>query len=277
MIVISCLLFGLAAFLGSHAALTRSDQLFGKLVPQTLMSQARTELDPKRLQSWQTTWMIMLVLFAIAGWGLRIIPIAAVGALIWLFVPRWLLAWQIHRRRTKLRDQLVGAMQSLANSARAGQSIAQALDALCDETAEPLAGELKQMMAEYHHGVPLPEAILDAKSRLNLDSFSMFASTIVISLQRGGRVTESLEKISRSLRENQRVERKLEAETAGGWRVVLILTLFPILFLAFFYFLHPEGTRLMFQSLIGQLLVVIILALTVASVWWSRKILNIEL
>lgn len=275
--LISSLLIGTTVFLISQTVFTNLHQVFSVLVPQKLMDQALAELEPKQLRTWQVTWIVGLMLLLIVGWTFRILPIAIVVAVIWMLVPRWTLAWQLHRRRTKLRDQLVGAMQALANSARAGQSVSQGLEALCGETPEPLAGELRQMMAEYQLGRPLPDAILDAKERLKLDSFSMFASTIVISLQRGGRVTESLERISRSLRENQRVEQKLESETAGGWRVVLILTLFPFLFLAFFGILHPEGTRLMFQSLIGQGLMITIIALSVVSVWWSRKILNIEL
>jgi len=176
-----------------------------------------------------------------------------------------------------MRDQLVSCTQSLANSARAGQSLSQGLQAVSEETAEPLGAELQRMMAQYQLGRPLAEVLIDTKTRLQIDSFSMFAATIVVSLERGGRVTESLERISRSLRENQRVERKLQAETAGGWKVVLILTLFPFLFLAGFYVLHPSGTLLMFQSWIGQLLTILILGLVVVSVWWSRKILNIEL
>lgn len=275
--MIPSLLLGAAVFLVAQAVIANRNQVFRFLVPEKLMRQACTDLEPKLLRTWQAIWVTGLIVLAILGWGLAVLPIALVVAGIWLLAPKWTLDWQLHRRRTKLRDQLVSATQALANSARAGQSVSQGLKSLCDETPQPLAGELRQMMAEYQLGRPLPDAILDAKQRIKLDSFSMFASTIVISLQQGGRITESLEKISRSLRENQRVEQKLESETAGGWRVVLILTLFPFLFLAFFSVLHPAGTRLMFQSLIGQGLVIIILALSIVSVWWSRKILNIEL
>ncbi len=274
---VTSLLFGVAAFVAVRVLLKRSDQTFHRLVPKDLMKQAVTELPAKHMHSLQRFWTVMLIGLVVTGWVLRILPITTVLVGVWLMVPRWLLAWQLHRRRLKLRDQLVGAMQNLANSARAGQSLAQGLESLSHESPEPLADELRQMMGEYQLGRPLPDTIMDTKQRLQLDSFSLFASTVVISLRQGGRVTESLERISNSLRENQRVERKLDAETAGGWRVVLILTLFPFLFLAGFYVLHPEGTLLMFRSLIGQALIITIIGLVVTSVWWSRKILNIEL
>jgi tight adherence protein B len=277
MAILSSILIGSAAFLLAQFLFGQSGSPFEVLVPASLLEEAKNDLSEETVESYRRTWSFTLIAILVLGWVLSILFIAIVVAALWLLAPRWLLAWKLHQRRTLLRDQLVGSTQALANSARAGQSLAQGLESVSAESDEPLAGELRRLIAEYQLGRPLPDALLEAKQRMRLDSFSMFASTIVVSLQRGGRVTDALERISRSLRENQRIERKLAAETAGGWRVVLILTLFPFLFLAGFYVLHPEGTLLMFQTLIGQCLVVLILVLVVASVWWSRKILNVEL
>lgn len=277
MAILSSILIGIAAFLLAQFLFGKSGSPFEVLVPASLLQEAKNDLSEETVESYRRTWSVTLIAILVLGWVLSILFIAIVVAALWLLAPRWLLAWKLHQRRTLLRDQLVGCTQALANSARAGQSLAQGLESVSTESDEPLASELRRLIAEYQLGRPLPDALLEAKERLRLDSFSMFASTIVVSLQRGGRVTDALERISRSLRENQRIERKLAAETAGGWRVVLILTLFPFLFLAGFYVLHPEGTLLMFQTLIGQCLVVLILVLVVASVWWSRKILNVEL
>lgn len=277
MAIVSTVLVAASAFLLARVLFDVTAAPFDMLVPERRLTQAKSELGSNWVAAASLTWSVGLVVIVFAGWWMAIVPIALLLAVIWLLTPGWILAWKIHRRRLLLRDQLASCTQSLANSARAGQSLAQGLKGVSQESPEPLAGELRQLMAEYDLGRPLPDALLDAKQRLQLDSFSMFASTIVVSLQQGGRVTEALEKISRSLRENQRIERKLDAETAGGWRVVLILTLFPFLFLLGFYVVHPEGTMLMFQSWIGQFLVVVMLLLIVSSVYWSRKILRIEL
>ncbi len=204
-------------------------------------------------------------------------PIAfAVFALL-LLAPRWILQAMIARRQALLRDQLVGGTTALANACRAGLSLAVGLESVSREVPQPIATELQGIVSAYQHGRPLAEAITDTKDRLQLDSFTLFASAICVSLERGGRITESLERIARSLQENQRVERKLEAETASGKRVVWLLAAFPFVFLAGFYVLHPSGTSLVFQTLIGQFILLVVIALVVASVWWSNKILSIEL
>lgn len=235
-------------------------------------------IDPTKYRTYLRWWGVCLIsCLLILGFALNMFPIAIAVMLLVFFAPRWILKAVIARRRQLLRDQMVGGSIALANASRAGLSLAQGLQSVCSETPQPLAAELQKIVNEYEHGRPLVGAIKDAKERLNLDSFTLFASAIQVSLERGGRVTEALERISNSLQENQRVERQLEAETASGRRVVWILGVFPFLFLAGFFFLHPSGTLLVFETLIGQFVLLAVIGLTFVSVWWSNRILSIEL
>jgi tight adherence protein B len=168
------------------------------------------------------------------------------------------------------------ATVALANTSRAGLSLAQGLETVGQETPEPLASELRRIVREYRHGRPLAEAIRAAKERLRIDSFTLFASAILVSLERGGRITDALERISHSLQETQRIERKLEVDTASGKKVVYILTGFPLFFLALSYVMNPAGTATVFQSLLGQVVLLVVIALSYVSFRWSQKILAIE-
>ncbi len=235
-------------------------------------------LDQKHIRFLLRWWGISLVVsFLLLTFVFSMLPIAIAVLILLIFAPRWVLRMMIKRRRTLLRDQLVGGTTALANACRAGLSLAQGLETVSAEVPQPLAAELQRIVSGYQHGQALTEAITATKERLKLDSFTLFASAICVSLQRGGRVTESLERIGSTLQENQRVERKLEAETASGRKVVLLLALFPFVFLGGFYVMHPEGTSLVFQSLIGQFVLLAVIGLVVASVAWSNKILSIEL
>lgn len=235
-------------------------------------------IDPAKYKTYLRWWGICLISsLLVLGFALNMFPIAIAVMLLVFFAPRWILQSVIAGRQRLLRDQMVGGAIALANSSRAGLSLAQGLETVSKETPEPLASELRKIVNEYEHGRPLASAINEAKERLNLDSFTLFASAIQVSLERGGRITDSLERISNSLQENQRVERQLEAETASGRRVVWILGVFPFLFLLGFFFVHPSGTLLVFETLIGQFVLLAVIGLTFVSVWWSNRILSIEL
>ncbi len=235
-------------------------------------------LDPARYRTVLRWWGISLIASVVVfGVVLNMFPIAFAVLLLVFFAPRWILKAVIARRRSLLRDQMVGGAVALANASRAGLSLAQGLAAVSRESPQPLAAELQRIVNEYEHGRPLASAITDAKERLQLDSFTLFASAIKVSLERGSRVTEALERIGYSLQENQRVERQLETETASGRKVVWILAAFPFLFLAGFFVIFPSGTLLVFESLIGQFVILAVIGLTCVSVWWSNRILSIEL
>lgn len=275
--ITSCIYF-FAGVLATLSVKPAWDFIAARFVSDQVDIARSLALSEQRIQSALRLWGVaMLVNFVGVGILLSMMPVAVGLGILLLFVPRWILTWVIRSRRELLRDQMVGCTRSLANSARAGQSLTQALESVASDSPLPLRRELERIVGEYHLGRPMSEALADGRARLKLDSFSLFASSIIVSLQRGGRITEALERICRSLQENQRVERKLAAETASGWRVVLILTAFPFLFLLGFAILHPTGTALMFETLIGQILLLMILGLVVVSLWWSRRILTIEL
>ena len=259
-----------------YALINVWDQATRRILADQFANAQSLSMDGKRAQTYLRLWGFGLVAMVVVGGLLGVLPIAITLAVIMLFAPRWAFSYAIHKRRELLRDQMVGCTQALANSARAGQSLAQGLASVCESSPQPLATELRQIIAEYDHGRPLPETLNEAKDRLRIDSFSMFVSAIVVSLERGGKITQALERISHSLRENQRVEQKLQAETAGGWRVVLILTIFPFLFLGGFWVIYPEGTTMMLSTLLGQFLTIMIVLLVAASVWWSRQILKMD-
>lgn len=276
--LVSTAMFGVAGFIAARSVVGAWDLVSQRFVADLKPMLESLSLDQKQIQHLLRWWGISLVAsFVVLTFVLGMLPIAVAVVLLLVFAPRWVLRWMIRRRRTLLRDQLVGGTTALANACRAGLSLAQGLETVSGEVPQPLAAELQRIVNGYQHGQSLTDAITATKERLNLDSFTLFASAICVSLQRGGRVTESLERIGGTLQENQRVERKLEAETASGRKVVILLALFPFVFLGGFYVMHPEGTLLVFQSLIGQFVLLAVIGLVVASVAWSNRILSIEL
>jgi tight adherence protein B len=234
-------------------------------------------ISPQEVDRYLRIWGLSLLgTFLVLTFVLRMLPLAVVCMYLVYVAPRILLTVIIERRKRLIRDQMVGATVALANTCRAGLSLAQGMLMVANEAPEPLATELRRISGDFEHGRPLAESILDTKQRLNLDSFTLFASAVLVSLDRGGRVTDALDRISHSLQENQRLERKLDSDTASGKAVVWILTLFPLLFLGIVFLMAREQAMMVFQSLIGQLVLAVVLVLVYVSLRWSQRILNLQ-
>jgi tight adherence protein B len=235
-------------------------------------------LNPANLPQLLRFWGVAMAgSFLFIALALGMWPVAFIAVYLVYVAPRIYLHAEIARRTSLLRDQLVGSVTALANATRAGLSLAQGIDNVSAETPEPLATELRKISRDYRGGRPLSASLIDARSRLKLDSFTLFASALLVSLERGGRITEALERISRSLQENQRLERKLEADTQSGKKVVVILAIFPFAFLVMFYFLNPEGTSLLFTTVLGQIVLLVVIVLVYFAVRWAQRILDVDI
>jgi tight adherence protein B len=276
-IIASSTLVFLAVFLACRSGGGVWDDVTARYVSDITPMLDSLSLDHSKLPKYLRIWGISLVAaFVVVAFVLRMPPIALAAVYLVYVSPRIILEFMIRKRRAVLRDQMVTATVALANTSRAGLSLAQGLESIGNETPEPLAAELRRIVHEYRHGRPLAEAIRATKERLKIESFTLFSAAILVCLERGGRITDALDRISHSLQELQRIERKLEVDTASGTKVVYILTVFPLIFLGISYVTNPEGTETLMHSIWGQLIMLLVIALTYFSFRWSQKILSIE-
>lgn len=236
----------------------------------------RLLISTEQLQGWLRVWCLVLASLPIAVWcyDLKLLSLLAFAAVY--VAPEHIMRYLIHRRRTLLRDQLVPAIQGLANAAQAGLTLHQGLVEVNRDTPQPLNLEITRILADFQRGRPLGEAIEDVRQRLSLESFTLFATAVQTSLERGGRINEALLRIGNSLRENQRVERKMDADTSAGRREVLILSLFPAIFGGMMYFMSPENTEKLMTTIPGQCVVLVVAALVYCGARWALKMMDVQ-
>lgn len=222
-------------------------------------------------------WSIAMAATPFIFWRiLHMPPIAAMATGGLFVVPRLLGAYLIKRQETLLRDQLVTASLGLSNAAKAGLNLRDGLALIGGEIPLPLSKEIKRIVADHDHGRPLVETIEAVQDRLAIKPFTLFSVAIRVAIDRGGRLDESLRRISRSLLENQRLERKMDADTSNGRSAALLMGCFPVMFIALFHLLDPNATAMLFTTLTGQIVISIVAVLTYIGGRWAAKILEID-
>jgi tight adherence protein B len=78
------------------------------------------------------------------------------------------------------------------------------------------------------------DAMSVVRHRLELDAMNLLTAAIDVTIRRGGRFDEALERISDSIHDQQRLEDTLHALTASGRSAMVVLGIFPFAFAAFF-------------------------------------------
>jgi len=186
----------------------------------------------------------------------------------------WLLAILIQQRERTLRNQLADLGVVMSGAVRANLTPALAFEHAVTESSRPLSKLMSRVMEDYHRGVPLKSTLSAVSTRLDLDAFMLFTTAVGVTLERGGRLDEALDRISESIRDQCRLENKLDALTASGRNALVMLALFPFGFAAFFYHLDPSGYDVIFSTPWGQLVIVTSLAIVFLSVRWGKAILD---
>jgi tight adherence protein B len=239
----------------------------------------RLRIKAANLRAYLLSWLgfvagVFLVFWIL--WDMIVLGLAVCGLLIAL--PWYLVRRLAERRAEKIEDQLADAMVSLSSAIKAGLSLAQAMEILAQQTPRPICQEFRQMHGEYQLGKPMERCLAETKDRLRSENFALFAAAMEASRESGGRLNETVDRIAHSVRELQRLERKIRSETAQARSSAVYMALAPLAILAMYYFIiDRENTERLFTTVPGQIMLCTALILNVLAYLWARAILNPEI
>jgi tight adherence protein B len=220
-------------------------------------------------------WSIVLALTVLSFWLLAgSLTFAVLGSLLIFCGPWWILRRMAERHREKIEDQLADSMVSLSSSIRAGLSLAQAIKILADNSPKPIKAEFSRIVGEYEMGKPLDRTLDEAKNRLRSENFALFAAAMLASRESGGRLNETVDRIAHSVRELQRLERKVQADTAMARKSAMYMAITPVIILIVYFFVDRVAIISMFTTLPGQLLLAVAIMLNITAYLWACYILN---
>jgi tight adherence protein B len=239
----------------------------------------RLRVRVRRLRGWLVGWSAFVAAVFLGMWiGADMPVIGLTLAVLLVCLPWYVVRRMAEKRKLQIEDQLADAMVSLSSAIKAGLSLAQALEILAQQTPRPICQEFQQIHGEYQLGRPLERCLAEARERLRSENFALFAAAMEASRESGGRLNETVDRIAHSVRELQRLERKIIAETAQARSSALYMAMAPVAILAMYYFLlDPVNTERLFTTVLGQIMLSIAVVLNVVAYIWARVILSPEI
>ena len=187
-------------------------------------------------------------------------PGSALGAfLLGAWLPYWFIMHKRQQRIEKFEAQFPDALESLARMMRAGHPIGSAFEVLGTELAAPLGTEFRRMAEERRLGSPLDQVLNSFSERVKVDEVRLFVAAAMLQSRAGGRLTEVLERLAETLRENAALRGEVRAISAQGRMTGMVLTLLPLgiaimLYLTATEFIsvllfHPKGKYLIWAGI----------------------------
>ncbi|WP_130329994.1 type II secretion system F family protein [Micromonospora kangleipakensis] len=213
------------------------------------------------------------VLLGLLGGVLGVLLGAALG---WLG-PRLHRRLRESRRRRAFADQLPDALQLIVGSLRSGFSLAQAIDAVVqDSPPGPLTAELGRAMAEIRLGSDLDEALERVAQRVENDDLAWAVMAIRIQRDTGGNLAEVLETTVETLRERDRLRRHVRALSAEGRLSAYVLIALPVVMAIWMLLTRREYLSPLWTTPVGLLMLVGAVVLMVVGIFWMARWIKVE-
>ena len=202
--------------------------------------------------------------------------LAALAALLGLGIPPVALRLAKRRRDARFIIQLVDALGSLSNSLKAGFSLPQAFDLIAREMDPPIKQEFGLLTQEMRLGVPMDKALGNLLARMPGQDLDLVVTSIDVSREVGGNLTEVFQNIASTIRERQRVEGKIRMLSAQGRLQGLIMTLLPLFIMGFLSAFYPDYIDPLFHEKLGWILLGVAGVMLVIGGFVIHKILAID-
>lgn len=231
-------------------------------------------LDVSRLPTWLRLWRAVTLATLVGFWCVAQSPPLAVSLafLVQQLGPLWF-ELRIDARRKLINEQTANAARKLAGQVRVGMPLGEALQSVATEAPDPIGLSLRRATQQLEQGKSVRDALADLRLHLRTDAIALLTSALLVASESGGKLADLLDKISMSLDEYQRVQRKRESDTASGRLMVRIMAVFPAGFFLMFYGTSPEQFDKVLTTLPGQLVLATAIVITYVSIRWARHIL----
>jgi len=237
------------------------------------LASADLQLRPYEFRLLQLVVALAFVGLAFLRFGVSVaVPVLGV---IGYVLPALYLRNRRGRRLQTFEAGLPRAMELIANSIKAGQSVAQSLSSVTDNAGPPLNEEFGLARREIELGASVDSALSNMVKRMGSADLRLVVMVITIQHSVGGDLPAILTTLADTMRQRAEMRDEILAATAQSRASSLIITLLPLAAATGLYFLVPDYFRPMFTSPLGWVLIGIAAGMLVVGNVIIRRITKI--
>jgi Flp pilus assembly protein TadB len=212
---------------------------------------------------------LLALLFAKMVLPLLILPLIVVLA------PRLYYQRKLEKHLEDIARQLPEAVNILVSSIRSGNSLSQALIEISNKAPDAIRKEFVVVVNEHlYGGLGIEEALDRARKRVDLETFTMFCTALIVHISRGGDILKVSERIATAVRELARLQKKLFTETSdirAQEKIALVMT--PLFFILV-CFLHESIFNILIFTWSGNFILFVVALIQYFAYSWIRRIVK---
>jgi tight adherence protein B len=167
-------------------------------------------------------------------------------------------------------------LQLLGTTLRSGFSIIQGLTTVSQQLSDPIGKDMRHVVAEARLGRSLVDALHEVALRVRSDDFEWVVTAIGIQREVGGNLAELLDIVADTMIARARIRGEARTLTAEGRIGAAVISILPIAIGFFVYAVNPSYISPLFHEAFGEILFYGSIGLGVIGIYWTRKLVDIE-
>jgi tight adherence protein B len=190
------------------------------------------------------------------------------------FIPLGRLVMIRNKRLAQIEEQLPEALDMMKRSLQVGHPFAKTLQVVAEEMGGPLGNEFGLVSVDINYGASVESAMNALIERVPSVSLTALVATVAIQRETGGSLSETLEKISDTIRGRFQFQRQLRTLTAESRLSAWILGFAPFVLFIIMYVIMPDVMGLLIETPEGHSLLIKGGVGILLGCFWMRRILQ---
>lgn len=182
--------------------------------------------------------------------------------------------WEKHCN--KVVNQMVEGLVIMCNSLRVGLSLPQAMDRVIKGYPGPLSKEFRLVLNKTQLGMSVEEALTEMGERIKRPDMNMLVSAVNILKETGGNLAETFYVMADTMRERQKMDKKIKALTAQGRMQAKILSIIPFALIGIFFILDKDYIAPLIFKPLGWVCLAVVCVLVFVGYIVMKKMVEIK-
>ena len=217
------------------------------------------------------------VLVGAAMWVSEIHSLLAIfSALVTFLLGLIVIRLAAKRRAKKFSTHFPVAIELMARSMRAGESLEESIQITADSCQEPVDEELQHCAKQLNMGLAVHAVMAELAERMPTMEVRIFAHTISMHRETGGRLSDTLDRLAKVIRQRTDYLQKIKTMTELGRFAAVAIGYMGVFVLAYLSIVHPEYINKLWSNPLGQRLAIYAIVSEIVGIGWVALTLKSE-
>ncbi|MGE0178615.1 MAG: type II secretion system F family protein [Sphingomonas sp.] len=222
----------------------RMEGLAQQLIPNPALLRRRLERTGRSWTLGQYAIVsIGLAAIAFGGLVMKGVPLIlalALGLLVGLGLPHFIVGKMIQRRVDKFTARFPDAIELMVRGLRSGLPISETIGIVASEIPDPVGIEFRGVADKMKLGRTMEAALQETADRLETPEFQFYVISLQIQRETGGNLAETLSNLAEVLRKRSAMKLKIRAMSSESKASAYIIGALPFIVFGLIWFINGQ-------------------------------------